>query len=104
MKFLLLIFTGIISNFNFIKHDAATANIHDGSGGPHATLRFSVGDYPGNAGLNVGIQLLAPIKAQYPGISYADLWAFAASVTVSNSGGPKIDFRPGKLSNFYTVE
>lgn len=51
----------------------------------------------GNAGLHIARQLLEPIKAKYPGLSYADLYALAGTVAIEALGGPKCAFRPGRI-------
>jgi cytochrome c peroxidase len=43
-----------------------------------------------NAGLGVARDLLEPIKAKYPGITYADLYTFAGGVAIEAMGGPII--------------
>ncbi|TPX53188.1 hypothetical protein CcCBS67573_g09745 [Chytriomyces confervae] len=58
------------------------------TGGPHAELRL--GDN------STTIQLLESIKKKHAGITHADLWSYAAAVAVSNSGGPTINWRPGR--------
>ena len=50
---------------------------------------------PPHTGLDKARSLLEPIKAQFPAISYADLWTLAASVAIEEMGGPKIDWVPG---------
>ncbi|KAJ3319031.1 heme peroxidase [Boothiomyces sp. JEL0866] len=78
-------------------HDAGTYNATSNNGGPHATMRFSpVGNYSANNGLSVARALLDPIKANHPLISNADLWSYAAAISITNSGGPIISFRPGR--------
>jgi len=49
-----------------------------------------------NAGLEKARAFLEPIKQQFPGISYADLWTLAASVAIEEMGGPKIEWRAGR--------
>ena len=41
-------------------------------------------------------KLLQPVKAKFPGISYADLWTLAGSVAIEYMGGPSIKWRPGR--------
>jgi len=60
-------------------------------------MRFAPESKDGaNAGLDKARAFLEPIKAQFPGISYADLWTLAASVAIEEMGGPKIDWRAGR--------
>ncbi|EKX41621.1 hypothetical protein GUITHDRAFT_164338 [Guillardia theta CCMP2712] len=49
-----------------------------------------------NAGLAEARKRLEPIKAQFPGLTYADLWILASIVAIEEMGGPKIPFRPGR--------
>ena len=44
--------------------------------------------------------LLEPIKAQYPNISRADLWAHAANVAIEALGGPSILSRFGRRDDW----
>lgn len=69
-------------------------NATDGSYGPRASMRFEpeVSD-PANNGLIFTQQLLEPVKAAVPTISYADLWQLAAVVSIEMMGGPKLRFR-----------
>lgn len=61
-------------------------------------MRFSPEkDDPENAGLAAAQKLLEPIKEKYPLISYADLWTLAGAVSVEIMGGPKIDWKPGRI-------
>ncbi|KAJ3319032.1 heme peroxidase [Boothiomyces sp. JEL0866] len=78
-------------------HDAGTYDAASNTGGPHATMRFSpVANYEANNGLGSARQMLEPIKSRHPGITYADLWSFAGAISVSNTGGPTIQWRPGR--------
>ncbi|KAL1519915.1 hypothetical protein AB1Y20_023404 [Prymnesium parvum] len=79
-------------------HDAGTFNASDGTGGSHAEMRFPDGEAtdPANAGLAVARGLLAPFKARFPAVGYADLWALAATVAVEAMGGPRVAFRAGR--------
>jgi hypothetical protein len=51
------------------------------------------------AGLKSARDFLEPIKAKYPGMSYADLWTLAGAHYVEKSGGPKINWRPGRTDS-----
>ena len=53
-------------------------------------------DHGANAGLKVVRDLLDPIKKQYPGLSYSDLWTLAGVVAVQEMQGPKIGWRSGR--------
>ena len=79
-------------------HASGTYDKRDHSGGSNgASMRFSPeAKWGANAGLDIARKLLEPIKAKYPGISYADLWTLAGVVAVESMGGPKIPWRPGR--------
>jgi len=47
-------------------------------------------------GLAEARKRLEPIKAQFPGLSYADLWILASYVAIEDMGGPKMPFRAGR--------
>ena len=49
-----------------------------------------------NAGLAVARSLLDPVKAQFPSISYADLYTLAGVVAIEEMGGPTIPWAPGR--------
>jgi cytochrome c peroxidase len=42
---------------------------------------------------------LEPIKAKYPGVTYADLWTLAGAYYIEKAGGPKIAWRPGRTDS-----
>jgi len=79
-------------------HASGTYDKTSKTGGSNgATMRFEPESKDGaNAGLDKARAFLEPIKAQFPGISYGDLWTLAASVAIEEMGGPKIDWRPGR--------
>ena len=53
-------------------------------------------NHGGNAGLGSARDLLEPLKAKYPGITYADLYIFAGKVAIESMGGPDIGFKCGR--------
>eukprot|EP00656_Telonema_subtile_P018680 TRINITY_DN20118_c0_g1_i1.p1 TRINITY_DN20118_c0_g1~~TRINITY_DN20118_c0_g1_i1.p1 ORF type:complete len:200 (+),score=54.40 TRINITY_DN20118_c0_g1_i1:241-840(+) len=60
-------------------------------------MRFSPeADHGGNAGLNWARNMLEPVKAKYPNLSYADLYIFAGKVAIEAMGGPEVGFRAGR--------
>ncbi|KAJ3408612.1 hypothetical protein HDU80_005150 [Chytriomyces hyalinus] len=73
-------------------HDAGTWN--GVSGGPHAQMLHT--QVAEDEGLHFGQEFLQPIKDKYPAISNADLWSFAGTVVISNSGGPALAWRPNR--------
>ena len=53
-------------------------------------------DHGGNAGLGIARNLLEPIKARHPEVTYADLYILAGVVAIEEMGGPKVTFRWGR--------
>ncbi|VEU34085.1 unnamed protein product [Pseudo-nitzschia multistriata] len=80
-------------------HCCGTYKESDNSGGSNgARMRFAPeSKYGNNAGLDRARASLEPIKAQFPGISYADLYTYAGVVAVEESGGPKIPYSTGRV-------
>ena len=48
------------------------------------------------AGLDIARNALEPVKAQFPAMSYSDLWILAGYTAIEEMGGPSIDFTPGR--------
>jgi len=82
-----------------VFNSCATFDLGDGSGGVNgATMRFKEEhEHKFNKGLVVAFAYLEPIKEQFPWISYADLWVLASYVALEDLGGPKIEFRGGRV-------
>lgn len=60
-------------------------------------MRFNPeANWGANAGLAVARDLLEPVKAKFPWISYSDLWTLAGAVAIEEMGGPTIPWRPGR--------
>ncbi|KAF8057109.1 ccp1 [Scenedesmus sp. PABB004] len=80
-------------------HASGTYDKASGTGGSNgATMRFAPeSEHGANAGLAVARGLLEPVKAQYPWISYADLWTLAGAVAIEAMGGPAIPWSPGRV-------
>lgn len=79
-------------------HDAGTYSVEDKTGGANGSIRFaSEAAHPANNGLGIARDLLEPIKAANPDMSYADLYQLASVVAIEFSGGPKIPFRCGRV-------
>ncbi|THU60167.1 hypothetical protein C4D60_Mb07t09780 [Musa balbisiana] len=78
-------------------HDAGTFDVNTKTGGPNGSIRheeeFTHGS---NAGLKIAIDLCEPVKRKHPRITYADLYQLAGVVAVEVTGGPTIDFVPGR--------
>lgn len=79
-------------------HSSGTWDKDARNGGSEGgTMRFAPeSDHGGNAGLHIARNLLEPIKAKHPGITYADLYVLAGAVAIEEMAGPKIPFRPGR--------
>lgn len=80
-------------------HDAGTYCLSTKTGGPRGCLRFVGGGeaaHAANAGLTIAVELLAPIKAKFHNIGFADLWSLAAVQAIETMGGPKVPWRPGR--------
>ena len=56
-------------------HSAGTYDVKTKTGGPFGTMRFKAEQsHNANNGLENAVQLLEPIKEQFPIISYGDLY------------------------------
>eukprot|EP00051_Salpingoeca_urceolata_P026486 m.477468 g.477468 ORF g.477468 m.477468 type:complete len:327 (+) comp20852_c0_seq1:89-1069(+) len=79
-------------------HASGTYDKASGTGGSNgATMRFAPESTDGaNAGLQLAQNLLEPIKAKNPSVSYSDLWTFAGAVAIEEMGGPAIPWTPGR--------
>jgi cytochrome c peroxidase len=77
----------------YSKTDSKCPGGSDGS-----TMRFEPeSEHEANAGLGKARTLLEKIKTKHPGLTYADLWSLAAVVSIEEMGGPKINWRPGRV-------
>nr|KJB32656.1 hypothetical protein B456_005G254100 [Gossypium raimondii] len=78
-------------------HDAGTYDVSTKTGGPNGSIRneeeFTHG---ANSGLKIAIDFCEEVKAKHPKITYADLYQLAGVVAVEVTGGPTIDFVPGR--------
>ncbi|CAI9275730.1 unnamed protein product [Lactuca saligna] len=78
-------------------HDAGTYDVNTKTGGPNGSIRneeeFSHGS---NNGLKIAIDFCEEIKSKHPRITYADLYQLAGVVAVEVTGGPTVDFVPGR--------
>uniref|UniRef100_A0A5B6ZMW9 Putative L-ascorbate peroxidase 3, peroxisomal-like n=1 Tax=Davidia involucrata TaxID=16924 RepID=A0A5B6ZMW9_DAVIN len=78
-------------------HDAGTYDAKTGTGGPNGSIRNKEEyNHSSNNGLKIAIDLCEPVKAKRPKITYADLYQLAGVVAVEVTGGPTIDFVPGR--------
>lgn len=82
-------------------HSSGTYDAATGTGGSNgAGMRFATeAADPENAGLEVARAFLEPVKRKFPSISYSDLWILAAYVGLEHTGGPVIDFHPGRVDH-----
>ena len=82
-------------------HSSGTYDKESGTGGSNgAGMRFATeAADPENAGLAVARAFLEPVKRRFPGISYSDLWILASYVGLEHTGGPKIEFTPGRTDH-----
>nr|XP_007131705.1 hypothetical protein PHAVU_011G035000g [Phaseolus vulgaris]ESW03699.1 hypothetical protein PHAVU_011G035000g [Phaseolus vulgaris] len=78
-------------------HDAGTYDAKTKTGGPNGSIRteeeYSHGS---NNGLKKAIDFCEEVKAKHPKITYADLYQLAGVVAVEVTGGPTVDFVPGR--------
>ncbi|WOL13427.1 putative L-ascorbate peroxidase 4 [Canna indica] len=78
-------------------HDAGTFDVNTKTGGPNGSIRHEEEYAHGsNAGLKIAIDLCEPVKTRRPRITYADLYQLVGVVAVEVTGGPTIDFVPGR--------
>lgn len=79
-------------------HTSGTFDKKSNTGGSEGcTIRFRPErDHGANAGLDIAMKRLEPIKKKHPDISYADLYTLAAVVSIEEMGGPEIKWRPGR--------
>ena len=82
-------------------HSSGTYDAATGSGGSNgAGMRFATeAADPENAGLEVARAFLEPIRRKFPALSYSDLWILAAYVGLEHTGGPVIEFTPGRVDH-----
>lgn len=67
------------------------------TGGPIASIRYEPEiTHVANTGLTIAMDLLEPIKKDFPDVSYADLYQLASVQAIAFAGGPKIPFRFGR--------
>jgi L-ascorbate peroxidase len=78
-------------------HSAGTFDVSTKTGGPFGTMKNSAELAHGaNAGLDIAVRMLEPIKEEFPILSYADFYQLAGVVAVEVTGGPQIPFHPGR--------
>lgn len=68
------------------------------AGGAIGSIRFKPEIQHGaNAGLANAVELLEPVKAKFPDMSYADIFQMASARSIELAGGPKIDMKYGRV-------
>ncbi|KMZ69261.1 Peroxidase superfamily protein [Zostera marina] len=78
-------------------HDAGTFDVKTKIGGPNGSIRNKEElNHAANSGLKFSIDLCEIVKAKHPKITYADLYQLAGVVAVEVTGGPTIEFVPGR--------
>jgi catalase (peroxidase I) len=79
----------------FDKEDTSPAT---GGGSDGATMRFAPEVTDGaNAGLALMQDIIKPVKAKFPELSYADIWTMAGTQAIALAGGPEIPFNYGRI-------
>ncbi|KAJ7451743.1 heme peroxidase [Mycena galericulata] len=83
-------------------HSSGTYDAESNTGGSnYATMRFEPESLHGaNAGLDVARGVMEKVKAQFPWISYGDLWTLGGVAAVQEMAGPRIPWRPGRIDGF----
>ncbi|KAI4327757.1 hypothetical protein L6164_020182 [Bauhinia variegata] len=78
-------------------HDAGTYDAKTNTGGPNGSIRNETElRHSANNGLKKAVEFCEEVKAKHPKITYADLYQLAGVVAVEITGGPPIDFIPGR--------
>ncbi|KAK8518686.1 hypothetical protein V6N13_018035 [Hibiscus sabdariffa] len=78
-------------------HDAGTYDASSKTGGPNGSIRNEEEYAHGaNNGLKIALEFCEEVKTKHPKITYADLYQLAGVVAVEVTGGPTIDFVPGR--------
>ncbi|KMT09584.1 hypothetical protein BVRB_6g130400 [Beta vulgaris subsp. vulgaris] len=81
-------------------HDAGTYDAKTNSGGPNGSIRNEHElRHNANNGLKIAVDLCEEVKAKHPQITYADLYQLAGVVAVEVTGGPTINFVPGRVDS-----
>jgi cytochrome c peroxidase len=80
-------------------HASGTYDKETNTGGSnYATMRFEPESLHGaNNGLNVARALMEKVKAEFPWLSYGDLWTLAGVCAIQEMAGPHIPWRPGRI-------
>lgn len=86
-------------------HDAGTYDVDTKTGGPNGSIRNEHElNHGANNGLKIAINFCEEVKTKHPKITYADLYQLAGVVAVEVTGGPTIDFVPGRKDSVESPE
>ncbi|KAL4645497.1 hypothetical protein ACB092_02G238900 [Castanea dentata] len=86
-------------------HSAGTYDAKTKTGGPNGSIRNPEElKHIANAGLENAVKFCEEVKAKHPKITYADLYQLAGVVAVEVTGGPSIDFVPGRKDSMESPE
>uniref|UniRef100_A0A0C9QMK9 L-ascorbate peroxidase n=1 Tax=Wollemia nobilis TaxID=56998 RepID=A0A0C9QMK9_9CONI len=78
-------------------HDAGTYDCKTKTGGANGSIRNEEEiKHSANNGLKFALEMCEQVKKKYPIITYADLYQLAGVVAVEVTGGPTVDFVPGR--------
>ncbi|MED6211907.1 L-ascorbate peroxidase 3 [Stylosanthes scabra] len=78
-------------------HDAGTYDAKTRTGGPNGSIRNQQElNHEANRGLETAVQFCEEVKVKCPRVSYADLYQLAGVIAVEVTGGPTIQFVPGR--------
>ncbi|KAL6545934.1 L-ascorbate peroxidase 3 [Orobanche gracilis] len=78
-------------------HDAGTYDVNTKTGGPNGSIRNEDEyNHGANNGLKIALEFCEQVKSKCPKITYADLFQLAGVVAVEVTGGPTINFVPGR--------
>ncbi|KAL1554441.1 L-ascorbate peroxidase 3 [Salvia divinorum] len=78
-------------------HDAGTYDVNTKTGGPNGSIRNEEEYAHGaNSGLKIALEFCEQVKSKCPKITYADLYQLAGVVAVEVTGGPTVNFVPGR--------
>ena len=92
--------TSLIGTFVRLSwHCSGTYSQLDGTGGSNGgRIRYQPEkSWGANAGLDIAMTALEPIKVLHPRISYADLYTLSGVVAVEMAGGPNIPYKLGRI-------
>ncbi|KGN48935.1 probable L-ascorbate peroxidase 3 [Cucumis sativus] len=86
-------------------HDAGSYDAKTKTGGPNGSIRFmNELNHTANKGLKIAVDFCETVKTRHPKITYADLYQLAGVVAVEITGGPPIDFVPGRKDANAAIE